>query len=67
VVDPPASADPTSAVAPTDPPSDPVTTASRASVEALSPVGIVAFVALVSAAALGLILFSRRRPHRPVP
>jgi hypothetical protein len=66
-VDPPASADPTSAAAPTDLASAPVTTASRASVEALSPVGIVAFITLVSAAALGLMLFSRRRPHRPVP
>jgi hypothetical protein len=65
-VDPPGSTDPTSAAAPTDITSDPSTTASRASEEALSPVGIVAVVALVTAAALGLILISRRRASGPV-
>jgi hypothetical protein len=65
-VDPPASLDPTSAAMPTDLASVPVTIASRASVEALSPVGIVAVIALVSALALGLFVLSRRRPPRPV-
>jgi hypothetical protein len=65
-VDPPASVDPTSVAAPTDLASAPVTTASRASVEALSPFGIVAIVALVSASALGLFAISRRRPPRVV-
>lgn len=60
-VDPPTSADPTSAAAPTDLASAPVTIASRASDEALSPVGIVAIFALLSAAALGLFLITRRK------
>jgi hypothetical protein len=64
-VDPPVSANSAPAAAPTVPPS-PVTTSSRASAEATSPVGIVAFVALLSAVVFGLVLASRRRASGPV-